>query len=157
MPEPTPEEAQEIQRIGERIEAQQAHKRIFEQILSLENDGQVAAWLETPSERSCQCGMPMARWEALNGRCQQCSSGPEHRTWFARDTCPCGHLSYAGWHLASADPARVLGRCQAYWQQHVVRAKNKKTGERIEVRFRVKPGDRYELERVSTDVVEDYR
>jgi|HubBroStandDraft_4_1064222.scaffolds.fasta_scaffold04316_9 hypothetical protein len=37
-----------------------------------EGTANIEAWLGQPSGETCDCGMPMARWEALNGACTQC-------------------------------------------------------------------------------------
>jgi len=98
----------------------------------------------------------MARWEALNGRCSRCLDLPANqRAMEPRGVCPCGHLSYGGWHLAASELHTVLGRCAAYWQRETVRVRDKKTGEMVSVEFRVSQEDNRRLEVVRVER-EDY-
>lgn len=110
-------------------------------ILALENDAEITGWLAAPAGE-CECGLPMARWEKLNGGCSTCAPH------FPRETCPCGHFSFEGWHMAAADRRVVLGRCKDYWAQRGdVTVTDKKSGERVTYSFAVDPEDRFKLVR----------
>jgi len=148
LPDLTADQTEEIRELGQRIPPENHLTDFWSEILELENDGRVADWLAGGSGKTCECGLDMQRWEALNGCCSSCAHAPDVQAHFSKDpVCPCGHPSRHGWHMSAADPRLVLGRCKAYWAAHEGIATDKKTGERVTYRFAVDPKDRNRLVR----------
>lgn len=154
----TAEQTAEIRAASDKPRLSTVANRIHgyaEDIAALENDGARNEWLFGNSEKTCECGDPMLRWESLNGRCSKCLSLPANKMMMVEDTCPCGHPSFHGWHMSAAHPRTVLNRCAAYWQRETIRVRDKKTLEMVTVEFRVSQEDNKRLEVVRVER-EDY-
>lgn len=80
---------------------------MYERLAAMD-DATYDAWESEPSGRVCRCGVPLANWEACNGKCDRCRLAQIHTDHDSPVSASAG-LSRAG------IPARYLKRSWANW------------------------------------------